>query len=50
MVGDKDCRRRTTGHVFTIGGTILSWISKLQNVIALLTIGVVYVVATKDNK
>jgi hypothetical protein len=50
MVGDKDCRRRTTGYVFTIGGTRLSWISKLQKVVALLTTEVEYVVATKANK
>ena len=28
--GDKDSRRSTTGCVFTLGGTIVSWISKLQ--------------------
>ena len=30
MAGDKDNRRSTTGYVFTIGGTTVSWISKLQ--------------------
>ena len=30
MAGDKDSRSSTTGYVFTIGGTIVSWISKLQ--------------------
>jgi hypothetical protein len=29
MEGDKDSRRSTTGSVFTIGGTKVSWISKL---------------------
>jgi hypothetical protein len=28
MACDKDSRRSTTGYVFTIGGTIVSWISK----------------------
>jgi hypothetical protein len=28
MAGDKDSRRSTTGYVFTIGGTTVSWISK----------------------
>ena len=28
--GDKDSRRSTIGYVFTVGGTIVSWISKLQ--------------------
>ena len=26
MAGDKDSRRSTTGYVFTIGGTTVSWI------------------------
>jgi hypothetical protein len=30
MTGDKDSRRSTTGYVFTVGGTTVSWISKLQ--------------------
>jgi len=30
MVGDIDGGRSTTGYVFTIGGTTVSWISKLQ--------------------
>ena len=34
----KTTRRSTTGYVFTIGGTIVSWISKLQKVVALSTI------------
>ena len=37
MVGDKDNRRRTTRYVFTIGGTTMSWISKLQKVVSLST-------------
>jgi hypothetical protein len=37
MVGDKDRRRSIIGYVFTIGGTIVSWISKLQKVVALST-------------
>jgi hypothetical protein len=50
MVGDKDSRRSTTGYVFTIGGTIVSWISKLQKVIALSTIEAEYVAATEASK
>ena len=30
MVGDKDSRRTTIGYVFTMGGTSVSWISKIQ--------------------
>jgi hypothetical protein len=37
MVGDKDSRRSTTGYVFTIGGMAVSWISKIQKVVALST-------------
>ena len=29
MEGDKDSGRSTTGYVFTMGGTTISWISKL---------------------
>jgi hypothetical protein len=50
MAGDKDSRRRTIGYVFTIGGTTVSWISKLQKVVSLSTIEVEYVAATEATK
>jgi hypothetical protein len=50
MAGDKVSRRSTTGYVFTIGGTALSWILKLQKVVALSTIEAEYVAATKASK
>ena len=50
MEVDKDNRRSTTGYVFTIGGTTVSWVSKIQSVIALSTIEVEYVAATKARK
>jgi len=50
MASDKDSRRSTTGYVFTLGGTTVSWISKLQKVVALSTIEVEYVAATKASK
>jgi hypothetical protein len=50
MAGDKDSRRSTTGYVFTIGGTIVSWISKLQKVVALSTTEAEYVAATEASK
>jgi hypothetical protein len=37
MEGDKDSRRSTIGYVFTVGGTTISWISKLQKVVSLST-------------
>jgi hypothetical protein len=50
MEGDKDNMRSTTGYVFTIGGTTISWISKLQKVVALSTTEVEYVAATEAMK
>ena len=50
MAGDKDSRRSTTGYVFTVGGTAVSWISKLQQVVALSTTEADYVAATKASK
>jgi hypothetical protein len=50
MVGDKDSRRSTTRYVFTIGGTTVSCISKLQKVVSLSTIEAEYVAATEASK
>jgi hypothetical protein len=50
MAGDKDSRRSTTWYIFTVGGTTISWISKLQKVVALSTTEAEYVVATEDSK
>jgi hypothetical protein len=50
MEGDKDSKRSTIGYVFTIHGTIVSWISKLQKVIALSTTKVEYVDAIEASK
>jgi len=50
MVGDRDNRRSTTGYVFTVGGTTVSWVSKIQSVVALSTIEAEYVTATEASK
>jgi hypothetical protein len=50
MVGDKDNKRSTIGYVFTTGGTIVSWILKLQKVVALSTTKVEYVASTEATK
>jgi hypothetical protein len=50
MAGDKYCKRSTTRYVFTIGGTTVSWISKLQKVVALSTEEAEYVVSTEASK
>jgi hypothetical protein len=50
MEGDKDSRRSTTGYVFTVGGKTVSWILKLQKVVALSTTEAEYVVAIEASK
>jgi hypothetical protein len=50
MAGDKDSRRSTTGYVFTLGGTTVSWISKLQKVVSLSTTEEEYVATTEASK
>jgi hypothetical protein len=50
MAGDKDSRMSTTGYMFTIGGTLISWISKLQKVVELSTTKAKYVVITEASK
>ena len=37
MAGDRDNKRSTTRYVFTIRGTIFSWVSKMKSVVALST-------------
>ena len=50
MPGDKDSKRSTTGYVFTIGGTTVSWLSKLKKVVALSTMEEEYVDAKEASK
>jgi hypothetical protein len=50
IAGDKDSRRSTMFFFFTVGGTKITWISKMQKVAALLTKEIEYVVGTKDSK
>ena len=50
MAGDKDTRRSTTGYVFTIGGTPVSWASKLQKIVSLSTTEAEYVALTEASK
>jgi hypothetical protein len=50
MAIDKYRRRSTTGYGFTVGGTIVSWISKLQKFIEVSITKVEYVVATEASK
>jgi hypothetical protein len=50
MTGNKDIRRSTTRYVFTVGGTELSWILKLQKVFSLSTMEAKNVSTTKASK
>eukprot|EP00253_Pinus_taeda_P003747 PITA_03747 len=50
MTGDRDNRRSTTRYVFIVGGTRVSWVSKIQSVVALSTTEVEYVAATEASK
>ena len=50
MESDIGKRRNTTRYVFTVGGTTISWISKLQQVVALSTTEAEYVAITEASK
>eukprot|EP00253_Pinus_taeda_P021000 PITA_21000 len=49
-VGDLDKRRSTTGYVFTLAGGAISWMSKLQETIALSTTETEYIAASDASK
>lgn len=48
--GDRDGSKSTTGYVYTVGGTAVSWISKLQKVVALSTTEAEYIAVTEASK
>ena len=50
MASDKDNRRSTIGFIINIGGTIVSWVSKLQSVATLSMIEAEYVATIKASK
>ena len=50
MAGDRDSSRSTTGYVFTVGGTVVSWISRLQRVVALSSAEAEYVSLIEASK
>ena len=50
MAGDRDNKRSTTRYLFTVGGTTINWVSKLQNIVALSTREAEYVTTTKASK
>ncbi|RVW89194.1 Retrovirus-related Pol polyprotein from transposon TNT 1-94 [Vitis vinifera] len=50
FAGDIDSRKSTTGFVFTLGGTAISWTSNLQKIVTLSTTEAEYVAATEAGK
>ncbi|GKE89518.1 retrovirus-related pol polyprotein from transposon TNT 1-94, partial [Tanacetum coccineum] len=48
--GDQDGSKSTTGYVFTLSGETVSWVSKLQSVVAMLTTEAEYVAAAQASK
>lgn len=48
--GEADHRRSTSGYVFTVGKTAVSWVSKLQKIVALSTTEAEYVAVTEASK
>ena len=50
FAGDIDNRKSTTGFVFTVSATAISWVSNLQKIVTLSTIEAEYVVATEAGK
>ncbi|KAE8693764.1 putative galacturonosyltransferase-like 4 [Hibiscus syriacus] len=45
-----DIRRSTTGYVYTLEGTAVSWVSQLQKIVALSTTEAEYVAVTEASK
>ena len=50
FAGDIDSRKSTTGFVFTLSGTAISWASNLQKIVTLFTTEAKYVAATEVGK
>jgi hypothetical protein len=48
--GDIDGRNSTSGYVFTINGTTVSWMSKLQKCVALSTTEAEYIAISEVGK
>ena len=50
MVGDVDTRNSTTGYLYTFAGSIVSWVSRLQRVVAFSITEAEYIAATEACK
>ena len=50
IVEDDDGRKSTTRYVYMLGGTIISWVSKLQKIFTLSTIEAEHMAVTEASK
>ena len=50
FTGEVDHRRSTTGYVFTMAGTAISWMSQLQKIVTISTTEAEYVAVTESSK
>ena len=50
FAGDVNSRRSTTDYVFTLGSGAVSWVSRLQKIVALSMTEAEYVAATETCK
>ena len=50
MAGDPDCRKSTSGYLFTFARGAISWQSKLQKCVSLYTTEAKYIAATEAGK
>ena len=50
FAGEVDHRRSTTGYVFTMAGTVISWMSQLQKIVTISITEAKYVAVTKSSK
>ena len=50
MAGDMDTIKSTTGYLYTFAGAAVSWVSRLQRIVALSTTEAEYIAATKACK
>jgi hypothetical protein len=50
FAGEVDHRRSTTGYIFTVGTSAVSWMSRIQKIVALSTTEAEYVAVTEASK